>query len=79
MVFSNFLSKRELSNECNQKPYKGYELTVWINSAVRHFEWSECDQSYDGKEMTNLVQGILKILQNNSDYKTLPDSNERYK
>jgi hypothetical protein len=73
MVFANYLEEKKLSKECNKKPFSDYELTVWINSAERHFEWSECDDSPDGKEMTELVGNLLTILKNNPTYQTLPD------
>lgn len=71
MIFSNYLDEKKLSRECNQKPYESYELNVWINSAERHFEWSECDSSKDGKEMSELVLTILEILKNNPTFQTL--------
>jgi hypothetical protein len=71
MIFSNYLEEKKLSKECNQKPYESYELNVWINSAERHFEWTECDNSRDGKEMSKLVLNILEILRDNSTYQTL--------
>ncbi|MCL6574018.1 MAG: DUF4362 domain-containing protein [Bacillus sp. (in: Bacteria)] len=74
MVFSNYLEEKKLSKECNKKPFAGYELTVWINYTERHFEWSECDDSTDGKEMRELVSNLLTILENNPTYQSLPDS-----
>lgn len=78
MIFSNYLEEKKLSTKCNQKPYKSYQLTVWINGAQRHFEWSECDKSHVGKEMTEMVQNILTILKNNPTYQTLPEVNGTY-
>ncbi|WP_312472061.1 DUF4362 domain-containing protein [Neobacillus sp.] len=72
MVYSNYLNEKKLTKECNQKPYESYELDVWINSGSRHFEWSECDKSDDGKEMTKLVHNILDVLKQNSIYQSLP-------
>lgn len=72
MIFSNFLEEKKLSKECNQKANEKYHLTVWINDAERQFEWSQCDSSDDGKEMTALIQNILTILKNNPTYQTLP-------
>lgn len=72
MVFSNFLEEKTLSKACNMKPYQAYELTVWINMGEQHLEWSECDTSEDGKEMTELVQGIQEVLEGNPTYQTLP-------
>lgn len=71
MILSNYLGEKKLSKECNKKPYVSYELTVWINDAIRHFEWSECDQSKDGKEMSELVQNILDVLKKNPHYQSL--------
>lgn len=73
MVFANYLEEKKLSKECNKKPFVDYELTVWINSAERHFKWSECDIGSDGKEMTELVRNVLTILKDNPTYQSLPD------
>ncbi|GHH96918.1 DUF4362 domain-containing protein [Neobacillus kokaensis] len=73
LKFSNYLGDKNLTTKCNQKPHERYELNVWINSGERHFEWTECDHSSDGKEMTKLVHDILTILKKNSTYKTLGD------
>lgn len=72
MVFSNYLEEKELSKACNQKPYESYELNVWINSANRNYEWGACDHSEDGKEMTTLILNILKVLNDNPTYQSLP-------
>ncbi|MDP4085314.1 MAG: DUF4362 domain-containing protein [Bacillota bacterium] len=79
MILSNFLEEKKLSKKCNQKPSGSYELDVWINSALRHFKWSECDNSKDGKEMTKLAIGIIDIVKHNPVYKTLPEENSEYK
>ena len=71
MILSNYLGEKNLSKKCNKQTYESYELNVWINGGERHFEWSECDKSADGKEMTQLVHDILEILKNNSTYQTL--------
>jgi hypothetical protein len=74
MIYSNYLEEKKLAKECNKIPDDAeYELTVWINSAERHFEWSECDDSKDGKEMTELVGNLLTILKNNPTYQSLSD------
>jgi hypothetical protein len=73
MVFANYLEKKDLTTKCNQKPYEAYELSVWINGSDRHFEWSECDKSNDGEEMTKLVDDIIAVLKNNPTYQALPD------
>jgi hypothetical protein len=78
MLFSNYLGEKKLSTECNQKPFKSYEMNVWINSGERHFEWSECDKSYDGQEMSELVANILEILKKNTTYQSLPEVKGQY-
>jgi hypothetical protein len=72
MILSNYLKEKKLSIKCNQKPSASYELDVLINSASRHFAWSQCDNSKDGKEMTKLATDIISIVKNNPVYKTLP-------
>lgn len=78
MILSSFLEEKKLSNTCNKRPFVSYELDVWINDATRHFEWSECDKSRDGIEMSNLVQNILEILKNNPHYQALPEVKGHY-
>ncbi|MFK9090878.1 DUF4362 domain-containing protein [Bacillus salipaludis] len=75
MILSNYLGDKKLSTKCNQKPNESYELTIWINDGGRHFKWSECDKSMDGKQMTDLVHHIIEILKNNSTYQALQGGN----
>lgn len=63
LVYANYLQPKSLSNSCNEKSNEDYELYVWINSATRNFQWSSCDQSEDGLEMTNLVEKIIDITE----------------
>lgn len=72
LKLSNYLGDKNLTTKCKKKPNKSYELNVWINSGKRHFEWTECDQGPDGKEMTKLVHDILTILKKNSTYEIIP-------
>ncbi|EKN69803.1 hypothetical protein BABA_08426 [Neobacillus bataviensis LMG 21833] len=74
MILSNYLGDKKLSTKCNKKSYESYDLTIWINDGGRHFKWSECDKSTDGRKMTNLVNNILEILKNNTTYQSLSDS-----
>lgn len=72
MIFANYLDReKKLTNKCTEKATVSYILTVWINSGERHFEWASCDKSPDGTTMTNLVQEIIDVLQNNESYKSL--------
>ncbi|MBS4213829.1 DUF4362 domain-containing protein [Neobacillus rhizophilus] len=73
MILSNYLNEKKLFAECNKKTYESYELKVWINSAERQYNWSECDKSKDGEVMTRLVQDIVAILKNNHTYQSLPE------
>lgn len=63
MVYANYLQPKNLSTTCKEKSFDKYELTVWINSGKRNFEWTSCDQSKDGLEMTSLVQNIVAIAE----------------
>lgn len=78
MILSNYLEEKKLSTQCNKKPFVSYELTVWINDAQRHFAWSECDKSKDGKQMSELVADIKTVLKQNPVYKTLPEVKGAY-
>jgi hypothetical protein len=79
MILSNYLEDKKLSTKCNMKPFVSYELTVWINDAQRHFAWSECDKSKDGKQMSELVSDIKAILKQNPVYQSLPEVKGFYK
>lgn len=63
MVYANYLQPKSLSTSCNKKSSESYELNVWINSGTRSFEWTSCDESEDGLEMTNLVKKIIEIVE----------------
>jgi hypothetical protein len=78
MILSNYLEDKKLSTKCNMKPFVSYELTVWINDAQRHFAWSECDKSKDGKQMSELVSDIKSILKQNPVYQSLPEVKGSY-
>lgn len=71
MVFANFLEEKKLSAKCEKDSSEPFELKVWINGATRHFEWSDCDQSKDGKVMTKLAKNIVQVLKGNSIYKRI--------
>ncbi|WP_413303511.1 DUF4362 domain-containing protein [Bacillus sp. 1P10SD] len=71
MILSNYLEEKKLSTKCNMKSFVSYELNVWINDAQRHFAWSECDKSKDGKQMSELVSDIKAILKQNPVYQSL--------
>jgi hypothetical protein len=78
MILSNYLEEKKLSTQCNKKPFISYELTVWINDAQRHFAWSECDKSKDGKQMSELVADIKTVLKQNPVYQSLPEVKGAY-
>jgi hypothetical protein len=63
MVYANYLQPKSLSTTCKDKSYGTFELNVWINSATKSFEWTSCDQSEDGREMTALVEQIISIAE----------------
>ncbi|WLD93418.1 DUF4362 domain-containing protein [Alkalihalobacillus sp. AL-G] len=73
MVFANYLEEKNVTKECHEPGDERYEMTVWINAGKRHYEWSECDQSEDGKEMTQLVQDILGVAEENSSYQSIKE------
>lgn len=79
MVLANYLDEKNLTSDCNQKPHESYELTVWINGAERHFEWSECDKSKHGLQMKKMKNEIIRVIEENETYKTLPPTQGGYK
>lgn len=73
MVLANYLGEKELTNECDRKPAVSYDLTVNINSGNRHYQWTECENSEDDAQMTELATTIIKIVQAGDIYKQLPE------
>lgn len=73
MVLANYLADKELSEECNMKPYVSYELETTINAQARNYTWSECDTSSDGKEMSSLAQFIIDLVKSTKTYQSLPE------
>jgi hypothetical protein len=64
MVYANYLQPKSLSNSCkNDDTYESFELNVWINGGTRTFEWTSCENSDDGREMSNLVKNIIEIAE----------------
>ncbi|HBS44028.1 MAG TPA: hypothetical protein DEA91_05345 [Paenibacillus sp.] len=78
MVLANYLDEKELSTECNRKPAVSYDLTVQINNGERHYQWTECQNTEDDAQMTELAQAIIKIVQAGSIYKQLPEVKGQY-
>ncbi|WP_239614231.1 DUF4362 domain-containing protein [Cohnella mopanensis] len=73
MVLMNYLGEKQLQATCNQKPHESYYLKVFINSGIREYRWSDCDQSEDGQAMNEILNEIKGIIMNREDYKSLPD------
>lgn len=71
MVLSNYLGKKQLSTACSQKSENSYRLKVKINSGFREFQWSDCDNSEDGKTMTGLAKEIISVVESTDIYKNL--------
>lgn len=72
LVLSNYLGEKQLSTSCNLKPYESYDLTVLINSAERHYAWSECDTGRDGKTMTEAADYIIGLVESGDTFLQLP-------
>ncbi|AIQ40349.1 DUF4362 domain-containing protein [Paenibacillus sp. FSL R7-0297] len=72
LVLANYLVEKQLSTSCNLKPYESYDLTVMINSAERHYAWSECDTGRDGKTMTEAADYIIGLVEAGDSYLQLP-------
>jgi hypothetical protein len=66
MVLSNYLGEKQLSNRCNKELFVSYDLNVKINSGNRHYQWSECDQSDNGIQMTQLANQIITRIDTNA-------------
>lgn len=78
MVLANYLDEKELSAECNRKPAVSYDLMVQINNGERHYQWTECQNTEDDGQMTELAHAIIKIVQAGSIYKQLPEVKGHY-
>ncbi|KHL93474.1 hypothetical protein QW71_23410 [Paenibacillus sp. IHB B 3415] len=72
LVLANYLGEKQLSTSCNLKPHESYDLTVLINSAERHYAWSECDTGRDGKTMTEAADYIIGLVEAGDNYLQLP-------
>lgn len=73
MVLSKYLGEKELSTECNRKPAVSYDLTVQNNNGEHHYKWTECKNTEDDGQMTELAQAIIMIVQAGDIYKQLPE------
>lgn len=78
LVLADYLGKKQLSESCNRKPYESYELTVMINTAKRHYAWSECDTGRDGKAMTEAADYIIDLVEASDRYIQLPAATGGY-
>lgn len=72
MVLAGYLTPKEFDTACKSKPDIRYDLTVYINSATRSFQWSECGDNEDDRTMRMLVRDILTVLEGNAANKRLP-------
>jgi hypothetical protein len=78
LVLGGYLSEKQVSTQCKEKPLYSYKLKVWINQGERDFEWNRCDNSEDGKQMTKVADDIIEILKKNKTYKGLPEVKGNY-
>lgn len=78
MVLANYSEEKELTTSCNMKPHQAYDLTIYANNRVLQYEWSECDKSKDGQEMTSLINEIIDIVKAKDIYKQLPPAKGGY-
>lgn len=79
LVLAGYLEEKQLSTSCNRKPYESFELTVLINTAERHYAWSECDTSRDGTAMMEVADYIIGLVQTGDVYQQLPAATGGYK
>lgn len=78
MVLAGYLDEKKVSTSCQVKPLESYKLQVWINQGTREYEWNRCDNSADGKVMTQLVDNMIEVLKKNHIYKELPEVKGHY-
>lgn len=78
MVLANYMEEKQLTTSCNKKPHIAYDLTVYTTNQVLRYEWSECDKSKDGKQMTTFINKIINVLESNDVYKQLPPAKGGY-
>jgi hypothetical protein len=72
LVLGGYLAEKQISTQCKEKPLFSYKLQVWINQGERNFEWNRCDNSVDGKQMTEMADAIISVLKQNKVYQELP-------
>jgi hypothetical protein len=72
MVYANYLDEKDLTWKCSKTPE--FTLKVWINQGEKTYQWSECDHSKEGKQMTKMAKKIIEIIEQSTIYKKLRHS-----
>jgi hypothetical protein len=70
LVLANYLEEESLKNRCKEKDRMKYNLKVRINGASREFNWDVCNESKEGKNMTDIAEFIIKSSENRQDTNT---------
>ncbi|MED5015903.1 DUF4362 domain-containing protein [Paenibacillus chibensis] len=80
LVLAGYLNDKKLSETCKlQEGGNAYDLTVYINSAERHYRWKACDTSVDGQQMTAAAEEIIMNMMLSSSYEPRIKSMEKGK
>lgn len=60
LVLMNYLGEKDLQAKCDDEDATNYQLNVHINGGQREFQWTSCDQSYDGVKFTEVAEYVIK-------------------
>ena len=60
LVLMNYLGEKDLQAKCDDEDAMNYELNVHINGGQREFQWTSCDQSYDGLKLTEIAEYVIE-------------------
>lgn len=60
LVLMNYLGEKDLQAKCDKEDAMNYQLNVHINGGQREFQWTSCDQSYDGLKLTEIAEYVIE-------------------
>ena len=71
LVLMNYLGEKNFQAKCDEEDATNYQLKVHINGGKREFQWTSCDQSYDGLKLTEIAEYVIQ--QSGIDQSEMPD------
>lgn len=71
LVLMNYLGEKDLQAKCDDEDATNYQLNVHINGGQREFQWTSCDESYDGLKLTDIAEYVIE--QSEIEQSEMPD------